>query len=971
MVLAKTIEIEQPVAMADVAEPGGPAGTGAGGPVVTESRMPTATDGTGASGSRSEQTDAPVMPEFCFQSGDNRITVRGPAETGTGGPVGIEKGRSLRDGSDEVGMRTGTGAGGPILAGARFTTVAEVYAPIAGTEIVQQNDVGRSDQIEHVTVELSDSDKLGCLSIKRDSVLCGDLTGDGGHDVDGHIMNPDGMRRMSDTEQILISSGGLSDSSMEPDPDEGDPIMVGVVGSAAPWYLTGWTNDVEVEFMIDTGCQVTILATSVFDKICDIHPEVNLGLVRCTQRLVSADSSPLTVRGRINLNVIFPGLRCDMWCVVAEIGTDGLLGTEALQSCLPHQLDLQTGQLWADGRSTLQLHHQRSSPLVGCSLITAVVLPPISEVVAEFSITGEQMDSCALIDPNWELTEEFGVMVGHTLVDATSSSANVLMINMSEEEMVLPNGSLIGTLVPVLSVSVARSMECVPSTGTVELPDYLEDIVRGSHTSLGDSGRQLLRDLLHKYKHVFPAPGEPVTGRSKTVLHEIEINDARPVRCGPRRLAPAGLRREQDCVREMLSGGQIEPSDSPWASPVVLVTKKDGSTRFCVDYRRLNSLTVKDAYPLPRIDDSLRLLGNQQWFSTMDLASGYWQVAMSPDAQKKAAFVTNEGLFQFRVMPFGLCNAPATFERLMDRVLCSMRWSRCLVYLDDVISFGKSVPQAIWHLEEVLARLSEFGLQLKAKKCTFMQTEVGFLGHIVGRSGLACDPNKLSAVRDWHEPTKLKGVRQFIGFVGYYRRFVKDFAKLADPLVSLTRKGVPFVWGRDQQDSFDSLKACLLCAPILGFPTEDDRFVLDTDASLFAIGGVLSQIQNEEEVVIAYASRSLRLSQRRYCTTRREMLAAVVMCTHFRSYLRGSPFTLRTDHSSLRWLQKFKNEDGMECWLGDTCCWANSQLHLNTDRALYIIMRMECHDSVVNVRDPTARFQRLTFRRLTMTLSRC
>ena len=149
-----------------------------------------------------------------------------------------------------------------------------------------------------------------------------------------------------------------------------------------------------------------------------------------------------------------------------------------------------------------------------------------------------------------------------------------------------------------------------------------------------------------------------------------------------------------------------------------------------------------------------------------------------------------------------------------------------------------------------------------------MQTEVGFLGHIVGRTGLACDPNKLSAVRDWHEPTRLKGVRQFIGFVGYYRRFVKDFAKLADPLVLLTRKGVPFVWGSDQQSSFDAPKACLLCAPILGFPTEDDRFVLDTDASLFAIGGVLSQIQNEEEVVIAYASRSLRLSQRRYCTTR-------------------------------------------------------------------------------------------------------
>ena len=697
----------------------------------------------------------------------------------------------------------------------------------------------------------------------------------------------------------LLITEGTEDTENE------DAIMVGVVGSAAPWFLTGWTNDVEVEFMIDTGCQVTILATSVFEEMCKVHPQVKDRLSPCTCRLVSADSSPLTVVGRINLNVVFPGLQCNMCCVVANIGSDGLLGTEALQSCLPHQLDLRTGQLWAEGRSTLQLHQQKPTPDVNGLLLTAVVLPPDSEVMASFSINGGHLGSCALIDPNRDLTEEFGVVVGHTLVDASTPSANVLIINPNAEEVVLPCGSRVGKLVPILSVSVAQSELCPLTNTAAVLPDYLEDIVKGSHTSLGDTGRQSLRDLLHRYKHVFPAPGEPVTGRSKTVQHDIVTKDSRPVRCGPRRLAPAGLRKEQDCVKDMLTGGQIEPSDSPWASPVVLVTKKDGSTRFCVDYRRLNSLTVKDAYPLPRIDDSLRLLGNQQWFSTMDLASGYWQVAMSPEAKRKAAFVTNEGLFQFRVMPFGLCNAPATFERLMDRVLCGMRWSRCLVYLDDVISFGKSVPEALMRLEEVLTRLSEFGLQLKAKKCTFMQTEVAFLGHIVGRTGLACDPEKLSAVRNWHEPNRVKAVRQFVGFVGYYRWFVKNFAELADPLVALTRKGVPFMWGSDQQKAFDALKACLLSAPILGFPTEDDRFVLDTDASLFAIGGVLNQVQNGEEVVIAYASRSLRISQRRYCTTRREMLAAVVMCTHFRSYLRGSQFTLRTDHSSLRWLQKF------------------------------------------------------------------
>ena len=271
--------------------------------------------------------------------------------------------------------------------------------------------------------------------------------------------------------------------------------------------------------------------------------------------------------------------------------------------CLPHQLDLRTGQLWADGRSTLQLHQQKPTPTVSGSLITAVVLPPDSEVVANFSIDGGQLGTCALINPNRDLTEDFGVIVGHTLVDATTPSANVLVINPNAEEVMLPCGAHIGDLVPVLAVSVARSDLQRPIKRTAVLPDYLEDIIQGSHPSLGDTGRQSIRDLLHWYEHVFPAPGEPVTGRSKSVQHEIETNEGRPVRCGPRRLAPAGLRREQDCVKEMLTGGQIEPSDSPWASPVVLVTKKDGSTRFCVDYRRLNAMTIKDAYPLPRIFD--------------------------------------------------------------------------------------------------------------------------------------------------------------------------------------------------------------------------------------------------------------------------------------------------------------------------------------------------------------------------------
>ena len=269
----------------------------------------------------------------------------------------------------------------------------------------------------------------------------------------------------------------------------------------------------------------------------------------------------------------------------------------------------------------------------------------------------------------------------------------------------------------------------------------------------------------------------------------------------------------------MLTGGQIEPSDSLWSSPVVLVTKKDGGTRFCVDYRRINDVTV--------------MLAGKQWFSTLDLASVYWQVSLSQEARIKTAFATHSGLFQFKVMPIGLCNAPATFERLMDRVLQGLRWSRCLVYLDDIISFGSTFGDALDNLTLIFERLRSYGLQLKSTKCHLFQTSVPFLGHIVGRRGLECDPVKIEDVKSWPIPDCLKSVRQFLGFVGYYRRFIPNFADIATPLVALTGKDVPFVWEPICSTAFYTLRESLIHAPILAFPTETGQYILDTDASNF------------------------------------------------------------------------------------------------------------------------------------------
>ena len=371
---------------------------------------------------------------------------------------------------------------------------------------------------------------------------------------------------------------------------------------------------------------------------------------------------------------------------------------------------------------------------------------------------------------------------------------------------------------------------------------------------------------------LFPTLGSILTGHTDAVEHNIDTGDSQPVRCVPRRMSSQKIKREETCVEEMLSGGQIEPSESQWSAPVVLVTKKDGGTRFCVDYRKLNLATVKDAYPLPRIDDTLDMLAGKRWFSTLDLASGYW---LSPEARCKTAFATHSGLFQFRVMPFGLCNAPATFERLMDRVLQGLRWSRSLVYLDDIISFGTTFGDSLDNLMLIFERLRSYGLQLKSTKCHLFQSSVPFLGHVVGRDGLQCDPRKIEDVKSWPVPDCLKSVRQFLGFVGYYRRFIPNFADLAEPLVALTGKDVPFIWRPACVVSFTGLRDAMIRAPILAFPTETGDYMLDTDASNFGLGGVLSQIQNGVECVIAYCSRALRPSQRKYCTTKREMLAVV------------------------------------------------------------------------------------------------
>jgi hypothetical protein len=367
----------------------------------------------------------------------------------------------------------------------------------------------------------------------------------------------------------------------------------------------------------------------------------------------------------------------------------------------------------------------------------------------------------------------------------------------------------------------------------------------------------------------------------------------------------------------MLDQGVIEPAQSPWASNLVLVKKKDGTLRCCVDYRQLNSVTRKDAYPLPRTDMCLDAMSGAKWFTTLDLRSSYHQVQLDPRDADKTAFICREGSFRFLTMPFGLCNAGATFQRLMDVIMMGLNFEVCLVYLDDIVVFSADLDQHLVRLRQVLERLKNAGLKLKPSKCEVMRRSVEFLGHIVSEAGIGPHPKKISDVLDWPVPVCLRELRAFLGLCGYYRRFVKGFSHIAAPLYALTEKGRTFTWSEACQVAFDELKQHLTTAPILAMPIDNAPFVLDTDASDLAIGAVLSEVIDGEERVIAYANRRLTRSEANYCVTRRELLAVVYFMKYFRHYLLGRRFTVRTDHAALQWLRRIPEPIGQQArWIG-------------------------------------------------------
>uniref|UniRef100_K7G546 ribonuclease H n=1 Tax=Pelodiscus sinensis TaxID=13735 RepID=K7G546_PELSI len=413
-------------------------------------------------------------------------------------------------------------------------------------------------------------------------------------------------------------------------------------------------------------------------------------------------------------------------------------------------------------------------------------------------------------------------------------------------------------------------------------------------------------DLIEQNQDVFST--EP--GRTTEVYHDIITDPGVKVHVKPYRIPEAKRKEVQAEVEKMLKLGVIEESHSQWSSPIVMVPKPDGSRRFCNDFRKLNEVSKFDAYPMPRVDELIDQLGKARFLSTLDLTKGYWQIPLAPGAKEKTAFSTPEGLFQYTVLPFGLHGAPATFQRLMDKLL-RPHAKYAAAYLDDVVVHSPNWDTHIEKVEAVLETLRRAGLTANPAKCTIGLAEAKYLGYIVGRGVVRPQLNKVDAIQNWPRPTRKKQVRAFLGLVGYYRRFIPNFASRACPLTNLTRARGPDIvkWTMETEEAFKDLKNALCGNPVLIAPDFKKEFILQTDASEVGLGAVLSQMVGEEEHPILYLSRKLLPREQNYAVVERECLAVKWAMESLRYYLLGRKFTLVTDHAPLQWMHRNKDRN--------------------------------------------------------------
>ena len=657
-------------------------------------------------------------------------------------------------------------------------------------------------------------------------------------------------------------------------------------------------------------------------------------------KLEVADDSLLPVEGvttlefRVNKNV-FSWDFC-----VAPIREDGLIGLDFLQ-CHDYMMGAKSG---------LKLNNKKYDTIVEKVPLRAVrvicrddVLVPAN---SEFILEGEGNSMLlgsdfALISPS-EDTDVNGLIIGNSLVKSNKNGVNlpVRVANVTGENLTIKRGTTLGFMQSIEECDImldspvkeicqnGPKVSRVSKGNGVDISSWskpLQNLFHRSSENLNENQKISLSELLDKYKGVFSSSPMDL-GRTNVMHHSIPTGSARPIKLPPRRTPKAFVEEEEKIIKEQLDAGLIRESSSPWSAALVFVKKKDGTIRPCVDYRRLNAVTAKGAYPLPRVHDCLDSMEGAKYFCSMDLTQGFFQIPVKESDIEKTAFSTSKGgLYEYLVMPMGMCGSANSFQRCVELVFRGLNWRTLLVYMDDIICFGRTFEETLERLEEVFQRLVNANLKHKPKKCCLFQKDVSFLGYRVTAEGIMPEISKVEYIQAIPVPRNLTELRHFLGYLGYYRRFIKGFSERAAPLNRLMEAGQSFIWTDECQEAFLDLKSALFGDEVMAFPRFDEKggaFIVDCDSSNYAIGGCLSkmqwcdQTQSEVERPIMFASKTLDKSLRQYCTTRKELLAVVTFVQQFRHYLLGRHFIIRSDNSSLRWLMRFKSPtDQLARWL--------------------------------------------------------
>jgi transposase InsO family protein len=680
-------------------------------------------------------------------------------------------------------------------------------------------------------------------------------------------------------------------------------------------------NGHRVTALLDSGSQVTTVTESWAAEHLKTLPCQQSPLIR----IVATNGTDLPYVGIISVDISIFNTTCSVPVLVVKDPTDSfmrerkkqipvLVGINALRPCLADRPDIPP-VLQAVVR---EVRFQDSTSTRGIARTASPAHIPANAIASLKVIGGSQKSPTALIAAPLALPLPKGLLLVPTIVSDDPANRYVRVANLTNEDVLLAAKTPLAvyeTAEVLTNDSIKFQAEnhqlIVIQEAVTKTPEHH---IRCPDIDGDDTQKKRLEELLNKYGHGFTLEEEDDVGYADHVCHRLRTTDDKPVAQPYRRIPPHQLQEVQDHIKGLLAKKIIVESQSPYAAPVVIVRKKSGEIRLVVDYRRLNSKTIGDAYPLPRIQESFDALVGAQYFSTLDLTSGYHQIAMNPADQHKTAFVTPFGQYEYTRMPMGLSGAPATFQRLMNATMSDFLFEFLLVYLDDLLVYSKTFEEHLEHLEKLLQRITDTGLKLKLKKCQFLRKEVTYLGHTISAEGIRCESSKMDVIQEWPTPTTTTALRSFLGLASYFRRFIEGFARIAGPLHDLVTEGgkvskkkktikIEHLWTPQHQAAFDALKTALVSAPVLGFADFKKPFILETDASHDGLGAILSQEQEGKRRVIAYASRRLRpteKNQANYSSMKLEFLAMKWAITEkFRHYLIGASFEVYTDNNPL------------------------------------------------------------------------